>query len=779
MMESLFRIVLQMSITAGYVILVVMVLRLLMHRMPKKYSYSLWAVVLFRLCCPITLSSVFSVFNLSARKGDDVIIDLSGVPYVPSYTTENADIPIDLGAPAATEAVNDVIMETIPYQDVIAPVTASPSQPAVENVVEQANNIDLMSLLSMIWIIGMAALAIYALIRYIRLRKSLEFSTPLYSNIRQADIKSPFLMGLIKPVIYMPFNIDKTSFEMSLAHERHHIERKDHWIRTLSFCVLCVHWMNPLCWIAYFLMIRDMEMSCDEYVLSMKGDHRAAYSYALLSFAASERSYLVAPVTFGGASVRDRIKNAMHFKRRGRITSLIAALLCVLTLVSCAFNGKISESLDPVIPDSSESGDGEGGQDLGPIRQIGKQVGTIIGSPAKTEHGYYEISRWNNPDYANIIYTDYASQQTVFLCNVPGCAHNTPDCTSYVAEGQNVTLFTDYSEKHLYMIFPGMEATEWSEAAPATLTEMNMDGSGRRIVCTLPAGEFFDNPDNTFIAGDEYVFTTVGHYETEKIKQYDYETQTEIEVDALRMKWTMEKIWFKDGKREKIRDLDRENDEYEQLVRTVDDRYLLFRRWEEQGDETRCFETLVDQNGEVVEISEPSAYGGYGSNDHMSVKLETDGDIATATAVFSDSGETVTINDIPYTSNNPATIWGCYENYVFMQYIWTENAEEVNGKLIGGIDRTRAFILDFSTGTWKEFDLRQKTRSQNFVIPLAEAGNNYLVMIDRKDTKIDLIGADGVPHSYDYYGCDTYAIMTKEDFWNSVPNYREVENKVG
>ncbi|MBQ5342701.1 MAG: hypothetical protein J6Z24_04490, partial [Oscillospiraceae bacterium] len=94
-------------------------------------------------------------------------------------------------------------------------------------------------------------------------------------------------------------------------------------------------------------------------------------------------------------------------------------------------------------------------------------------------------------------------------------------------------------------------------------------------------------------------------------------------------------------------------------------------------------------------------------------------------------------------------------------------------------DRSRAFVLDFSDGTWKEFDLRQKTNSHYFVTPLAESGDDYLVLIDRKDTKIDLIGADGVPHSYDYYGCDTYAIMTKEDFWNSVPNYREVENKVG
>ena len=778
-MESLFRIVLQMSITAGYVILVVMVLRLLMHRMPKKYSYSLWAVVLFRLCCPITLSSVFSVFNLSARKGDDVIIDLSGVPYVPSYTTENADIPIDLGAPAATEAVNDVIMETIPDQDVIAPVTASPSQPAVENVVEQANNIDLMSLLSMIWIIGMAALAIYALIRYIRLRKSLEFSTPLYSNIRQADIKSPFLMGLIKPVIYMPFNIDKTSFEMSLAHERHHIERKDHWIRTLSFCVLCVHWMNPLCWIAYFLMIRDMEMSCDEYVLSMKGDHRAAYSYALLSFAASERSYLVAPVTFGGASVRDRIKNAMHFKRRGKLTSVIAALLCVLTLASCAFNGKVPESLDPAVPDNQEAGNETESEEFEPIRQIGKPIGDIIGSPAKTAHGYYEISRWNNPDYSNIVYTDYASQQTIFLCNVPGCAHNTPDCTSYVAGGQNTVLFTDYSEEHLYMIFPGREASDWAEAAPATLTEMNMDGSGRRVVCTLPTEEHF-SINYVCIAGDEYVFVLVERTEIGKVKQWDFQTSELIEVDALITRTAVEKIWLSDGKREKIRDLEREIDAYEELAGVEEDKYLLFKKWEE-GEESRYYEILVDQNGETVEIREPSTPYGYTYVGSTRLKLETDGEVATATAVFSDSGEEKTIKDIPYTTDNPATLYGGYENKILMQYRWTEteNAEEVNGKLIGGTDRSRAFVLDFSDGTWKEFDLRQKTNSHYFVTPLAESGDDYLVLIDRKDTKINLVDAQGVPRAYDYYGRDTYALMTKEDFWNSVPNYREIEDKLG
>lgn len=769
-MTSLFRMISRMSITAGYVIVAVVVLRLFMRRLPRRYSYFLWSAVLFRLCCPFSFSSVFSIFNLSAKKGDDVIIDLTSVPLMPQAASESIGNTIELGSPAVSEAVSEAVRAAMPLRvpDGPAVQTFTP-QTAAEAAAVQTKTVDIMSVLSIIWIAGAVVLIIYATISYLRLRKKVKFSALMYGNVRQADIESPFVLGLLRPTIYMPFEIDKQSFEMSLMHEKYHIKRKDNWVRALSYVLLCLHWMNPLCWAAYFLMIRDMEMSCDEYVLSCRKDIRETYSRALLKLAVGKRRRLADPVTFGSPSVKDRIRNAMKYKRRGKLTSLIAALLCALILVSCAFNGKIPVAPDPVEPGGQESGEE---QTFEPVRQIGKPVGTIIGSPAKTSHGYYEIGMWNNPDYANIVYTDYATRQTIFLCNVPGCAHNTPDCTSYVAEGNSCTLFTDYSEKHLYLIFSGREANEWHEGAPATITEMNMDGSGRRTVCVLPADEHFSS-NYMYVAGDDYVYLTIEHPGKMMVKMWDFEMQSEVEVEVTKWLQTIEKIWFKDGKTEKIRDLRSDGDVYEGFAGVVAEKYLLINRWDYQGGSGAGSKVMIDQSGETVEtaaMQEPYVAGEcvYVAED-LRINLEKDGSTATAVMELTGSGETKMIKDIPYTSNAGVPSLYRGDGYRFyMQYIWTENDR----------DHERAFILDFEGETWKEFDLRQKTNSHYFVTPIADAGSDYLVIIDRRDTTINLVDKDGVPRAYDYYGHDTYALISKEDFWNSVPDYRLIEDKV-
>ena len=764
-MSSLFKTVLQMSITASYVIAVVIVLRILMRRSPKKYSYYLWSVVFFRLCCPFSFSSVLSIFNFSAKRGDNVIIDLSGVPVSQSAVTGGASAPLDIGAPIITGTVIETAEETLLNPEVTIPVQTVLQQPVMTPIAEETGKIDLLAIAGIIWIIGIIVLITYALISSVRLRKSVELSAPLYNNIRQADIQSPFLLGLFNPTIYVPFNVDWSVLSMTIAHERYHQIRKDHWVRALSYCLLCVHWMNPLCWLAYNLMVKDMEMSCDEHVLAGGKDLRAAYSNALLSLSTKKMRYIVAPVTFGGVNVKDRIVNAMHFKRSGRITSLIAALICVLTLVSCAFNGKIPEALDPDTPSQEDSAD----DTFGLIRRIGigEDLSFVSSTSCMTSHGLYEIRSWSE-GYSNILYTDYDTRKTVFLCNIPGCSHNTPDCTSYI-DGVGYYMFTDYSAKHLYLMFTGRDATVESEAIPASLTEMNMDGSERRTVCILPAGEEFLG-DLVYVAGDDYVYLLEAHYKIEKEKVQVGDNEIEIE-HRTEMKIYLVRVWFKDGKRETIRELKNNNSVYETLSGTIDDRYLVIKRVDYQSDGSTFTEEVLDQNGETIDTDGPYRVGNdcyyIGGN---CISITRDGDTAAVSVEKIGSVETNTINGIPYPSNaGPAMIIGGYKEQYYMNYVWTE----------GNSDHERSLILDFKDGTWREFTMRMSSNSHYDVLPVAESGDDYLVVIDRRDTSITLIGTDGVARSNSFPGRNTYALISKDDYWNSVPNYRIIEDKLG
>lgn len=456
-----------------------------------------------------------------------------------------------------------------------------------------------------------------------------------------------------------------------------------------------------------------------------------------------------------------------------RIISVIMLIIMLTILVSCGKKENVpqeDETLEQDTASEQEIKDEEVNKEFAPIRQIGKAVGSIVGSPAKTSHGYYEISPWNNTDFGNIVYTDYETQQTIFLCNVPGCAHNTPDCTSYIPYSRNTTLFTDYSENHLYLWFRGIEANANEDGAPASITEMNMDGSGRRTVLVLPGEERFSQ-SYMYVAGDEYMYALVEHYEMAKVKSWDFETQTEVEKESPVPTDVIERIWFKDGKREKIRTLKNNNSLYEGLSGTADDKYLLLTCWEYGDNGSIGSKVIIDQNGETVDTIATFRSGEYVYvDDKYKIEVERSNNTATATIEFVKTGETRIIKDIPYPDYaGPAFVFGGYKDKFYLEYLWTES----------GRDNERALILDFSEGIWKEFDLRLKTNSHYFVTPLAETEKEYLVLIGRVDTTISLVDSEGVPRTYKYVGRNTYALMTKEDFWNSVPNYREIEDKLG
>ncbi len=323
-MREVFLSVLNMSVTGCYVIIAVLLGRLLLKKAPKKYSYLLWSAAGFRLACPISFASVLSVFNTGlfnmtkAQSAGETVLQ-----YIPPDIGRMAEPSLTVGISAA----NTVISERLPVY------------PGVSSV----NPLNTWLLAgTIIWLIGLAALVAYSLLSYLRLRKRVSTAVRLTGNVFEADtIRSPFVLGVVKPRIYIPFGLSEREKSYILRHEACHIDRKDPVVKLAAFLILCLHWFNPLVWLAFMLMARDMEMSCDEKVLSETGgDIRSDYSTSLLSFAVGRRFPGASPLAFGESLVRGRIKNILRFKKPRVGMTALAALLCIAVIVSCAANPK-------------------------------------------------------------------------------------------------------------------------------------------------------------------------------------------------------------------------------------------------------------------------------------------------------------------------------------------------------------------------------------------------------------------------------------------------------
>ena len=345
-MNTIFFQILNMSLAAGYVILAVMFIRLLLRKAPKKYSYLLWIVVGFRLCCPFSFEAPYSLFNLGKLLPDQIgeslpVIehyvtgtDASVAPGYPSTNSNNAFLTgntiSDTTSPNTTPITtgNSILINIMPTEAPDTLIVASPNREffSFEN------------LIVWIWIAGIAALILYSLLQYIKLRRELRTSILLKENIYQSDnVCSPFILGLMKPKIYIPFGLEKNSLTYVLEHEQYHIKRRDYLIKPFAFALLCLHWFNPLCWLAFHLMCKDMEMSCDEKVLSL-GESSKAYSTTLLSFATNRRFPSPGPLAFGESGAKSRIKNALNWKRPGIWVTIVATIICTVTIVVCITN---------------------------------------------------------------------------------------------------------------------------------------------------------------------------------------------------------------------------------------------------------------------------------------------------------------------------------------------------------------------------------------------------------------------------------------------------------
>lgn len=289
MLSTIFFRVMEMSITAIPVIVVVIIVRLLLKRLPKSFSYVLWALVAFRLIVPASISSEISIFNLSAR-----ISNLNN--RIETVNTkknleksDDADIQI---------AVPDIQGEVKAHEEQIFTdegdifkgfETVTGTEHNSMYIVDE-NNI-IIQTATIIWIVGIMILVSYSAIAYLQLKRRIRYSIRLSDTVYECDcIRSPFVLGIVHPKIYIPFRLDEKQRQCILLHEQVHIRRKDHLIKGFAFMMTIMYWFHPLIWISFHLMCSDMEMSCDEIVISVLGNNmKKDYSRSLLAFASNKR----------------------------------------------------------------------------------------------------------------------------------------------------------------------------------------------------------------------------------------------------------------------------------------------------------------------------------------------------------------------------------------------------------------------------------------------------------------------------------------------------------
>lgn len=315
-MSVYFDILLNMSITGSVVILAVILMRFLLARAPKKYSYILWSIVGFRLCCPFSFKSIISILNFNPiQNPGDVVTNSGRMNYLDApvyFNTPNSDV------------------STIGGADTPVNITVAPTL---------TNSFTFDDFIICVWFIGLCVLLAFGIAGYIKTRRQVRFATKTQDNIFQSEsIDSPFILGIIKPKIYIPYNINEEFLEYVIAHEKHHLKHGDNIIKLVAYLLLCVYWFNPLCWVAFYLMNKDMEMSCDEYVLAHNENIKKQYSTALLSFSTDKKIISPSMLCFGEGSIKSRIKNVLKFKKPTVTVSVIAIILCIAVGIVCVAN---------------------------------------------------------------------------------------------------------------------------------------------------------------------------------------------------------------------------------------------------------------------------------------------------------------------------------------------------------------------------------------------------------------------------------------------------------
>lgn len=313
-MSELFLKVVNMSISAGWLVLAVLLLRLILKKAPKRIFVFLWGIVGVRLICPFSVQSAFSL--------------------IPSAETIPSDLGMDI-----TPTINSGIGM---IDDIVEPMLARSNTPMTGASVNPMQIT--VAVCGYLWLLGMLVAALYTIVSYLKLHRRVATAVRYRDNIFQSEnVDSPFVFGIVKPRIYLPIKPDVKSLDSVIAHEQAHISRKDHIWKPLGFLLLTVYWFDPLIWLSYILLCRDIELACDESVIAeLGGEQRADYTEALVACSVSRRAVSVCPLAFGEVGLRERVRSVMNYEKPSTPVVRLSVALCIVVAV-CFLTDPIQE----------------------------------------------------------------------------------------------------------------------------------------------------------------------------------------------------------------------------------------------------------------------------------------------------------------------------------------------------------------------------------------------------------------------------------------------------
>lgn len=430
-MSELFLEIVNRSIAASWIVIAVLILRFCLKKAPKWVNVLLWGIVAVRLIFPFSIESALSLIPSAETVSPSIMMETA-----PSVQT---------GVPALDQVINPVIDHSL-----------SPAPGASANPLQIW-----ISVMAAVWLAGAAALLLYSAISYWRLRRRVREAVILRDNIYQSEnVCSPFVLGIIRPKIYLPYHMDKREMDHVIAHEQAHIRRGDHWWKPLAFLLLTVHWFNPLLWLSYILLCRDIELACDERVIrEMGNEQRADYTHALVSCSVSRRSIAACPLAFGEVGVKTRVKSVMNYKKPAFWIILASALICAAAAVCFLTNPKTEQ-----IPPSG----GDNVSDMGPA-QVEKWFDYLEKPEITNWDGRLEIDL---PEYPGVTFRCYPEKMeavteneitplytgmpiwNTYFCDLTG--DGLPDLCSTVTFGSGIIdsriIVCDYANGESYTL---------------------------------------------------------------------------------------------------------------------------------------------------------------------------------------------------------------------------------------------------------------------------------------------------------------------------------------
>ena len=430
-MSELFLEIVNRSIAASWIVIAVLILRFCLKKAPKWVNVLLWSIVAVRLIFPFSIESALSLIPSAETVSPSIMMETA-----PSVQT---------GVPALDQVINPVIDHSL-----------SPAPGASANPLQIW-----ISVMAAVWLAGAAALLLYSAISYWRLRRRVREAVILRDNIYQSEnAGSPFVLGIIQPKIYLPYSVDSGALAYVIAHEQAHIRRGDHWWKPLAFLLLTVHWFNPLLWLSYILLCRDIELACDEKVIREMGSkQRADYTQALVSCSVSRRSIAACPLAFGEVGVKTRVKSVMNYKKPAFWIILASALICAAAAVCFLTNPKTEQSLP--------SG-GDNVSDMGPA-QVEKWFDYLEKPEITNWDGRLEIDL---PEYPGVTFRCYPEKMeavteneitplytgmpiwNTYFCDLTG--DGLPDLCSTVTFGSGIIdsriIVCDYANGESYTL---------------------------------------------------------------------------------------------------------------------------------------------------------------------------------------------------------------------------------------------------------------------------------------------------------------------------------------